>query len=50
MVKGFLDAAILSKTWIDEMQNRALLLEAYHTTHIKGTELTFRTIKKSFTR
>ena len=39
-VKGFLDAAILSEDWIAEMQNRALILEAHHTTHIEGTQLT----------
>ena len=40
-VKGFLDAAILSADWISEMQHRALVLEAHHTTHIEGTQLTF---------
>src|SRR3990167_10575242 len=39
-VKGFLDAANLSVDWISEMQNRALVLEAHHTTHIEGTQLT----------
>lgn len=39
-VKGFLEAAVLSENWISEMQNRALILEAYHTTHIEGTQLT----------
>ncbi len=39
-VKGFLDAAILSEDWISDMQNRALVLEAHHTTHIEGTQLT----------
>lgn len=39
-VKGFLDAAALSEDWISEMQNRALVLEAHHTTHIEGTQLT----------
>lgn len=39
-VKGFLDAAVLSEDWISEMQNRALVLEAHHTTHIEGTQLT----------
>jgi len=41
-VKGFLDAAILSKDWIGKMQNRALVLEAHHTTHIEGTQLTLK--------
>ena len=39
-VKGFLEAAVLSEEWISEMQNRALVLEAHHTTHIEGTTLT----------
>lgn len=39
-VKGFLDAVILSENWIKTMQNRALVLEAHHTTHIEGTKLT----------
>lgn len=38
--RGFLDTAKLSADWISEMQNRALLLEAHHTTHIEGTHLT----------
>jgi Fic family protein len=38
--RGFLDAATLSETWIERMSQRALLLEAHHTTHIEGTELT----------
>lgn len=38
--RGFLDAAKLSKDWISKMQRRALVLEAHHTTHIEGTELT----------
>jgi Fic family protein len=38
--KGFLDAAVLSEDWISEMQDRALILEAHHTTHIEGTQLT----------
>ena len=38
--RGFLDAAKLSEDWISKMQDRALLLEAHHTTHIEGTHLT----------
>ena len=38
--RGFLDAAKLSEDWISKMQNRALILEAHHTTHIEGTRLT----------
>jgi len=38
--RGFLEAAQLSERWITEMSERALLLEAHHTTHIEGTRLT----------
>ncbi|MEM9290608.1 MAG: Fic family protein [Acidobacteriota bacterium] len=38
--RGFLEAATLSEEWIRRMSQRALLLEAHHTTHIEGTELT----------
>lgn len=38
--RGFLEAATLSNEWVDKMQNKALILEAYHTTHIEGTQLT----------
>lgn len=38
--RGFLEAAALSESWIKAMQNRALILEAHHTTHIEGTQLT----------
>ena len=38
--RGFLDAATLSDDWIRRMSQRALLLEAHHTTHIEGTRLT----------
>src|SRR3990172_5805849 len=38
--RGFLEAAKLSEDWITGMQARALLLEAHHTTHIEGTQLT----------
>ncbi|KAF0125133.1 MAG: hypothetical protein FD189_1839 [Elusimicrobia bacterium] len=44
--RGFLDAARLSKDWITEMQNRALVLEAHHTTHIEGTQLTLEQSRK----
>jgi predicted HTH transcriptional regulator len=39
-VRGFLEAATLSEDWVREMGNRALVLEAHHTTHIEGTRLT----------
>jgi Fic family protein len=38
--RGFLEAAKLSEAWIERMSQRALLLEAHHTTHIEGTQLT----------
>ncbi len=38
--RGFLEAAQLSEGWIRQMSDRALLLEAHHTTHIEGTRLT----------
>lgn len=38
--QGFLEAAKLSEDWISEMQTRSLVLEAHHTTHIEGTQLT----------
>ena len=38
--KGFLEAATLSKDWLEKMQNKALVLEAHYTTHIEGTEFT----------
>lgn len=38
--RGFLEAATLSEEWVREMGERALVLEAHHTTHIEGTRLT----------
>ncbi|MGL4944221.1 MAG: Fic family protein [Thermoguttaceae bacterium] len=38
--RGFLEAATLSEVWLRAMGHRALLLEAHHTTHIEGTQLT----------
>lgn len=38
--RGFLEAAALSDHWVRDMSQRALLLEAHHTTHIEGTRLT----------
>ncbi|MDR1057723.1 MAG: Fic family protein [Coxiellaceae bacterium] len=40
--RGFLEAAKLADNWIKRMQNRALILEAHHTTHIEGTGLTLK--------
>src|SRR6185295_9781512 len=38
--RGFLEAAKLSEEWLRRMGERALVLEAHHTTHIEGTHLT----------
>ncbi len=38
--RGFLEAATLSEDWVRVMGDRALVLEAHHTTHIEGTHLT----------
>jgi len=38
--RGFLEAATLSEDWVRAMGERALVLEAHHTTHIEGTHLT----------
>ena len=37
--RGFLEAAILSENWVRKMGNRALMLEAHHTTHIESTQV-----------
>jgi Fic family protein len=47
--RGFLEAATLSKTWIREMSHRALILEAHHTTHIEGTNLTLEQSERLLT-
>jgi len=46
--RGFLEAAKLSEDWIQNMQNRALVLEAHHTTHIEGTHLTLSQAERLF--
>ena len=38
--RGFLEAATLSESWVRRMGEQALMLEAHHTTHIEGTQLT----------
>lgn len=38
--RGFLEAATLSEAWIQEMGRKAFILEAHHTTHIEGSQLT----------
>lgn len=40
--RGFLDAVKLKDDWIKEMQSEALILEAHHSTHIEGTQLTLQ--------
>ena len=37
--RGFLDAGKLSDEWVSKKRDRALLLEAHHSTHIEGTRL-----------
>ena len=37
---GFLETAAISEDWIRQMGQRALVLEAHHTTRIEGTRLT----------
>ena len=46
--RGFLDAAKLSEDWLATMRSRALLLEAHHTTHIEGTQLTLEQAERLF--
>ncbi len=46
--RGFLEAAQLSAHWIEEMSAQALLLEAHHTTHIEGTQLTLKEAALAF--
>lgn len=46
--RGFLDAAQLKGEWIKEMQSAALILEAHHSTHIEGTQLTLSDAQKIF--
>lgn len=44
--RGFLEVAELKSEWLSEMQNRALILESHHSTHIEGTELTLEQAEK----
>ena len=46
--RGFLEAATLSEEWIRAMGQRALLLEAHHTSHIEGTRLTVEQAEKAW--
>ena len=47
--RGFLDAAKLKEEWIKNLQSEALILEAHHSTHIEGTQLTLSQAKKILT-
>ncbi len=44
--RGFLKATNLSNQWIKKMSQKSFLLEAHHTTHIEGTQLTFEQSKQ----
>ena len=46
--RGFLEAARLSDAWLRLMSERALLLEAHHSTHIEGTRLTLAEAEQAF--
>ena len=47
--RGFLDAAKLKEEWIKDLQSEALILEAHHSTHIEGTQLTLSQAKRILT-
>jgi len=47
--RGFLEGATLSDEWVKRMGQRALLLEAHHTTHIEGTQLTIAQAERLWT-
>ena len=47
--RGFLDAAKLKDEWIKDMQSKALIVEAHHSTHIEGTQLTLSQAQKILT-
>ena len=44
-VRGFLDAINLKEDWIADMQQKALILESHHSTHIEGTALSLEQAK-----
>ncbi|MBN1405154.1 MAG: Fic family protein [Candidatus Omnitrophica bacterium] len=44
-VRGFLDAVKLKGDWIADMQEKALILESHHSTHIEGTALSLEQAK-----
>jgi Fic family protein len=47
--RGFLEAAKLSEDWIRDMGQRALIREAYATTHIEGSNLTLEQSERLLT-
>ena len=47
--RGFLDVAKLKEEWIKDMQSEALILEAHHSTHIEGTQLTLSQAQRILT-
>lgn len=47
--RGFLEAAKLKEEWIKDMQSEALILEAHHSTHIEGTQLTLSQAQRILT-
>lgn len=47
--RGFLEAAKLKEKWVKDMQSKALILEAHHSTHIEGTQLTLSQAQKIIT-
>lgn len=49
-VRGFLDAIKLKDDWVADMQQKALILESHHSTHIEGTALSIEQSKKYFRR
>ncbi len=44
-VRGFLDAVKLKDDWLVDMQEKALILESHHSTHIEGTALSLAQAK-----
>lgn len=46
--RGFLEATKFKEAWLKSMRSQALILEAHHSTHIEGTELTLLQARKIF--
>ena len=47
--RGFLEVTRFSSHWLRKMRNKAMLVEAHHTTHIEGTQLSFAQSKRILT-